>query len=79
MTSPCLFLSVSFLILILLNSITIRGFAQMQPQTEQRISSALNNNQPKISEHIFTTLREGNALYDLQRNITLLTGKDMTY
>src|SRR3954447_3889226 len=80
-TSSCVFLFLSFLILILQNSSTIRGFAQMQAQsqTEQKASSALDNNQPKISDHIFTTLRKNNALYDLQRNITLSDGKDMTY
>ena len=51
-----------------------------QTQTEQKTSSAINNNtQPEISDHIFTTLRKDNALYDLQLNITLPAGKDMTY
>lgn len=57
--SSCVFLSVSFLILILLNSIIISGFAQTQTQTQQK-ASALNN-QPKISDHIFTTLRKDNS------------------
>ena len=53
---------------------------QTQTQIEQKTSSALNNNnQPKMADHIFTTLRKDNALYDLQRNITLPAGKDMTY
>jgi hypothetical protein len=70
--------------MILLNSITIRGFAetqtQMQTQTQQKASAAVaTNNQPRISDHIFTTLRKDNALYDLQLNMTLPAGRDMTY
>ena len=66
--------------MILLNSITIRGFAETQMQTQQKASAAIGtNNQPKISDHIFTTLRKDNALDDLQRNMTLPAGMDMTY
>jgi hypothetical protein len=38
---------------------------QMQTQTQQKASAAVaTNNQPRISDHIFTTLRKDNALYD---------------
>ena len=50
-----------------------------QAQTQQKASAIVDNNQPKISDHIFTTLRKDNALYDLQQNITIPAGKDMTY
>ena len=58
-TSSYVFISISFLIFVLLNYIAIRGFAQTQ--TEQKTTSALNNTQPGISDHIFTTLRKDNA------------------
>src|SRR5919197_1674616 len=74
LSSSWVFLSGSLiLILLLVSSITISGFAQTQ------IQEKVVANTSGISDHIFTTLRKDNALYDLQRNVTLPAGKDMTY
>ena len=53
--------------------------ANANTNTTKSISSSSTNNQPRISDHRFTTLRKDNALYDLQLNMTLPAGRDMTY
>ena len=65
------FLSASFL---LCSNANTNSTAQPQQNASVTI---IDYNQPKISDHIFTTLRKDNALYDLQLNITLPAGKDM--
>ena len=63
------FLYIFMLVIIL---VTINGvFAQ----TQQKVT----NTTEVTNDYIFTTLRKDGAIYNLQQNITLPAGKDMTY
>ena len=58
--------------LIVYSVITINSvFAQTQ---QQKVENAKVTN-----DYVFTTLRKDGAIYNLQQNITLPAGKDMTY
>lgn len=62
----------SIFMLIVYSVITINSvFAQTQ---QQKVENAKVTN-----DYVFTTLRKDGAIYNLQQNITLPAGKDMTY
>lgn len=62
----------SIFMLIVYSVITINSvFAQTQ---QQKVENAKVTN-----DYVFTTLRKDGAIYNLQQNITLSAGKDMTY
>jgi YVTN family beta-propeller protein len=65
-------ITLSLICLIAIDNVT---FAQTTPTT----TTAKNQSQITIPDHIYTTLRKDNSLFDLQKNITIPTGKDMTY
>lgn len=61
----------SIFMLIVYSVITINSvFAQTQQQKVENATEVTN-------DYVFTTLRKDGAIYNLQQNITLPTGKDM--
>jgi YVTN family beta-propeller protein len=72
-------LSISlFLVCLSITNNFVSVFAQTFPSA---ISTTTSKNQSQIiiPDHIYTTLRKDNSLFDLQKNKTIPAGKDMTY
>src|ERR1043165_7823607 len=65
------------LCLLLAFSITTNNV--LSAQTSSPPSSTTKNQSQTMSDHVYTTQRNDNSLYDLQQNVTLPAGKDMTY
>jgi DNA-binding beta-propeller fold protein YncE len=65
------------LCLLLAFSITTNNV--LSAQTSSPPSSTTKNQSQTMSDHVYTTQRKDNSLYDLQQNVTLPAGKDMTY
>jgi YVTN family beta-propeller protein len=67
--------------LFLLYQNTLNNFVIFSQAPPSSISATTTKNQSQIimPDHIYTTQRKDNSIYDLQKNITIPAGKDMTY
>ncbi len=67
-----------FIFLFLLNSVTTTT-NNSNNSSFALIKNKTNNQTEVTSDHIYVTLRKDNFIFDLQKNITIPTGKDMVY
>ena len=65
--------------MFLIYLITIDYIVVIFAQTSSSAISTTKNQTQMIYDHAYTTQRKNNSLYDLQKNITIPAGKDMTY
>jgi YVTN family beta-propeller protein len=73
-------ISLFLIYLITINNIVVVVVVFAQTSPSSAISTTTTKNQTQmIYDHIYTTQRKNNSLYDLQKNITIPAGKDMTY